>query len=67
MHTYITEEQNKRGRETYSSMKSRLDEIRDLKSTVQETRLEKEESVEDVEKWSTELEKRMECHDSPIE
>ena len=48
-------------------MESRLDEIRDLKSTVQEIRLEKDKSVEDVEKWSTELEKRMECYDSPIQ
>ena len=48
-------------------MESRLDEIRDLKSTVQEIRLEKEESVKDVEKWSTKLEKRMECYDNPTE
>ena len=48
-------------------MESRLDEIRDLKSIVQEIRLEKDESVEDVEKWSTKLEKRMECYDSPKE
>lgn len=31
-------------------MESRLDEMRDLKSTVQEIRLEKDKSVEDVEK-----------------
>ena len=48
-------------------MESRLDEISDLKSIVQEIRLEKDESVEDVEKWSTKLEKRMECYDSPKE
>ena len=48
-------------------MESRLDEMRDLKSTVQEIRLEKDKSVEDVEKWSTELEKRMECYDYPIQ
>ena len=34
---------------------------------MQEIRLEKDESVEDVEKWSTEQEKRMECYDNPIE
>ena len=44
----------------------RLDEIRDLKATVQEIRLEKDESVEDVEIRSTELEKRMECYGNPI-
>ena len=48
-------------------MESRLDEIRDLTLTVQDVKLEKDKSVEDVEKWSTEQEKRMECYDNPIE
>ena len=53
-------------------MESRLDKIRDIKSTVQDIRLEKNENVEDKEKWSTMvnnngLEKIMECYDSPIE
>lgn len=39
-------------------MESRLEEIRDLKSTVQEIRLKKEGSAEDVQTWSTELEKK---------
>ena len=48
-------------------MESKSNEIRDLKLTVQEIRLEKDESVKDVEKWSTELQKRMECYNNPIE
>ena len=48
-------------------VESRLAEIRDLKLTVQEIRLKKDESVEDVEKLSPELEKRMECYDNPTE
>ena len=48
-------------------MESRSNEIRDLKLTVQEIRLEKDKSVKNVEKWSTELQKRMECYNNPIE
>ena len=70
LHTYITEKQNNKITEVekhIAVIENQLDEIRDLKSTVQEIRLEKDESVEDVEKWSTEQEKRMECYDNPIE
>ena len=45
---------------------SRLDELRDLKLTVQEIGLENDESVERVEIRSTELEKRMEYYGNPI-
>ena len=48
-------------------MESRLDETRDMKSTIQEIRLELEDSLKDVEKSSTELELRMRCYDNPIE
>ena len=48
-------------------MESRLDKIRDIKSTVQQIRLEKNENMEDIEKWSTELEKIMEIYNNPTE
>ena len=69
VHTYSILQKNKikEVEKHIAVMESKLNEIRDLISTVQEIRLEREDSVEDVEKWSTKLEKRMECYDNPIE